>query len=119
MWVVRDKDGTLTQFVAMPIRLSKRWITTGYQKENFIRLQITLFPSLTWEDEPIEVKLMEVKMSTERNDVEKDLTQDSIDIKQLTCDYCAFFYDEGVYCNKVNMEVYKNTPACTSIILLK
>lgn len=62
MWIARDKDGTLTGFIDKP-NLAKdgAWFGGSYQASNIIRLPITLYPNLTFEDEPIEVELQEVK----------------------------------------------------------
>lgn len=54
-------------------------------------------------------------MSIERNDVEKDLIQDKIDIKELTCSECTEFLGDSSFCDYVSMEVYSNTNACTDI----
>lgn len=58
MWVARDKDGTLTLFIDKPNQsIGGAWFVGGYQATNIIRLSITMFSNLTFEDEPIEVDL--------------------------------------------------------------
>lgn len=51
MWIVRNKNGTLELSHDKPYRSGDDWMSSdwvGYLKRD-------LFPSLKWEDEPIEV----------------------------------------------------------------
>jgi len=66
MWVARDKDGTLRLFSLYcydgehrlpPVRYGNIWKSTQYLCES-IKIDRSLFPNLTWEDEPIEVEII-------------------------------------------------------------
>ncbi len=59
MWVARDKSGTL---IFSPDKLKRDKIEELWWSDNYIWLQNDiLFPNLKWEDEPLEVQLVEVK----------------------------------------------------------
>lgn len=74
MYVVRDKDGDLWLFTSKPVRVKERlnheeyeyWEKPEYPDDgddayDVIYVDSKLFPELKWEDEPIEVKLVEVR----------------------------------------------------------
>ena len=52
-WVARDGDYELCLYEEYPARGNKYWEVLG----DFWQLPPHLFPSLTWEDEPIEVEI--------------------------------------------------------------
>ena len=56
MYVARNKDGTLNLFLDFPERASTFW-ANGMR---VTRLNPKLFLNLTWHDEPVKVKLVEV-----------------------------------------------------------
>ena len=57
MWVARDKNNRLFLFGDKPLLINGEcWI--GFTK---MEIDETLFPNLKWNDEPLEVKLVEVK----------------------------------------------------------
>jgi hypothetical protein len=51
-WVCRDKDGTLCLYYKKPMRGKEEWFG-NYDRQ----LPEDCFPSLTWQDEPIEVEI--------------------------------------------------------------
>ena len=51
-WVCRDKDGTLCLYYKKPMRGKEEWFG-NYDRQ----LPEDSFPSLTWQDEPIEVEI--------------------------------------------------------------
>lgn len=51
-WVCRDEDGTLCLYYTKPMRGEKEWFG-NYDRQ----LPEDSFPSLTWQDEPIEVEI--------------------------------------------------------------
>lgn len=51
-WVCRDKDGTLCLYYKKPMRGKEEWFGI-YDRQ----LPEDSFPSLTWQDEPIEVEI--------------------------------------------------------------
>lgn len=59
MWIARDTDGTLKGYNERPIREGTWWQIRHYLENEYyqdtIILDRTLFPNLTWEDEPVEV----------------------------------------------------------------
>ena len=66
MWVARDKDGTLNLWFNKPKRAVNFWYCQQKQDgwkgtEEFIQNKHEIdgkqFPKLTWDDEPIEVKI--------------------------------------------------------------
>lgn len=68
MWVARDKNGTLHLWFNRPYRAYDYWFgrqtQDGWnQKEEYIQnkheIDSKLFPYLKWEDEPIEVSIIE------------------------------------------------------------
>lgn len=85
MWVARDKNGTLKVWKLKPSReviictsnkgdkiYNEFWDETndGYNgdipfyPDDYFKIDTSLFPFLTWEDEPIEVELVEVNKCT-------------------------------------------------------
>lgn len=71
MWIARDKDGSLWLYDEKPIREEKCsvWINeSNITDEGIGVLQPTMFPSLKWEDEPIEVDLLP-KGKTNKTDI--------------------------------------------------
>lgn len=69
MWVARDKDGELSLYTHKPHRSNvpgwnhESWDIVCGEKEfcDFLDLDPTLFPDLTWDDEPIEVEIVRKK----------------------------------------------------------
>lgn len=57
LWIARDKDGTLIMFHEKPIRCGDYWGTSD--NNEVFTITEGLFPNLKWEDEPIEVSLIE------------------------------------------------------------
>lgn len=51
-WVARDEDGTLCLYYKKPMRGKEEWFG-NYDRQ----LPEGTFPSLTWQDEPIEVEI--------------------------------------------------------------
>lgn len=84
MWIARDKDGTLSLYRDKPVRAGiepYRW--WGDEVDGF-DLDSSLFPNLTWEDEPIEVDLTIIepfhfKLSDESKSIIEKNTGYSID----------------------------------------
>lgn len=59
MWIARDKNGNLNLFQTKPIRMcGYKWEEDVIYKHS-IEIDNNLFPNLTWDDEPIEVDLIE------------------------------------------------------------
>ncbi|MBO4531462.1 MAG: hypothetical protein J5767_12595 [Paludibacteraceae bacterium] len=61
MWVARDKDESLWLYTSKPIRLCgvHRWrVEIGDALNNQFKLCEEIFPSLRWDNEPVEVKLI-------------------------------------------------------------
>lgn len=62
MWVARDEDRRLFVYLKKPCRGNNgTWDTESLDDCDFFQINGAFFPSLKWEDEPIEVKLVEVK----------------------------------------------------------
>ena len=69
MFVARDRDGELFVFKDKPIRSSNEnlspawdcWDVDGINGDLAMELNKGLFPNLRWEDEPIEVRLKELR----------------------------------------------------------
>ena len=61
LWVARDWDGMLYVYFNKPIRdtVWKEWNSD----EDSLSIDDSLFPDLTWEDEPLEVMLTPVMKS--------------------------------------------------------
>ena len=60
MWVARDKDGSLAVF--NDPQPPTRQVCNGHEEwdgHNFMYIDPSLFPNLKWEDEPIEVSIIE------------------------------------------------------------
>jgi hypothetical protein len=64
MWIARDKDGQLTLFTNKPHRCTdvgwdnESWDVVSMDEfTDMMILNPTLFPNLTWKNEPIEVEL--------------------------------------------------------------
>lgn len=55
-WVARDENGQVWLYAQRPFRNHTVWTTD--KGRYFIRIYDTLFPSLRWEDEPIEVEII-------------------------------------------------------------
>ena len=65
MWIARDKDGELNLYTHKPNRCTavgwnnESWdIQSTDEYVNFMTLDPSMFPELTWDDEPIEVELV-------------------------------------------------------------
>lgn len=58
MWVARNKDGTLNFFSKVPDRLGVSWCVGDNVSTYHCKLDSTLFPELTWNNEPIEIELV-------------------------------------------------------------
>lgn len=104
MWVARDEDGSLCICNTKPIRISKKWYKGYWDHDEFDgMLEIkdkSLFPNLTWEDEPIEVSLVPNKI--DKGDKERKESAKK-DIKEYTAEEIYYFekganpdYDEWV-----------------------
>lgn len=59
MWVARDKDNSLWFFTDKPKRNTYTW--TSRSQTSQCEILMDLFTNLKWEDEPIEVSLIENK----------------------------------------------------------
>ncbi len=60
MWVARDMDGSLWSYQNKPERIEFCWgVSLGSDCAR--KMQDGLLSNLKWEDEPIEVELVEVK----------------------------------------------------------
>lgn len=113
MWVARDKDGELVLYKGRPVRGSldkDKWVSFGSTWENFT-IDESLFPSLKWEDEPLEVDLVE------------KTHKDDIVTREIQCDCCdkTFTYlPQDVISFKSLGEDYKIVicPNCKSRIFL-
>lgn len=59
MWVARDKDGSLWLYTSKPNRQCKvyRWTSENVLFTS-MRLCEDIFPSLKWDNEPVEVKII-------------------------------------------------------------
>ena len=55
LWFARDFEGELLAFYKKPERKLRYWVSDRY-----IEIDDSLFPDLTWEDEPLEVVLTPV-----------------------------------------------------------
>jgi hypothetical protein len=60
MWVARDEDGELYLHTDKPIRHAYSGMFVDTVFGHSVKIKETLFPKLKWEDEPIEIKLVEV-----------------------------------------------------------
>jgi len=64
MFVARDKDNELRVYTKKPIRWKEYniWYVPedddGYPQDYELKIDQSLFPELTWKDEPIEVDLV-------------------------------------------------------------
>ncbi len=56
LWVARDQSGLLIAHSTPPSRLANWWKVPSITDTSWI-LSSTLFPELTWEDEPLEVEV--------------------------------------------------------------
>lgn len=94
MWVARNKDGSLELFEGRPYRMDKDSVVPEEYREGHWAyysihsvigphtiqhfsskmLNSKLFPELTWEDEPVEVELIEKKHIE--------------DTKEMQCNFC-------------------------------
>lgn len=63
MWVARDKDNSLWLFTDKPKRNPYTW--TSRSQSTQLEIPMGLFTSLKWEDEPIEVGLIELNSTNE------------------------------------------------------
>lgn len=85
MWVARDKSGILTLFISKPVKVKsypdkdEYWDTSDIY-ESCITIDKELFPELTFEDGPIEVKL---------------ISEDKID-DELNTMFCNLCIDYGI-----------------------
>lgn len=62
MWIARDKDGTLWLFVKnFPYRRSSYWEDYIDLDESKVELDSTLYPNITWENNPEEVQIIPTK----------------------------------------------------------
>jgi hypothetical protein len=59
MYLTRDRDGKLFLHKKTPYRSNQEWLSCDAESCGFVLKN--LFPNLKWEDEPLEVELMEVK----------------------------------------------------------
>lgn len=60
MWIARDRDGCLYLFHRKPVRHKNMymcWDLPYNDAREPMLLDKSLFPNLTWDDEPIEVEL--------------------------------------------------------------
>jgi len=60
MWVARDRDDSLTLAESKPYIADS---SKGFYKHtgHYFEINSSLFPNLKWEDEPLEVELVEAK----------------------------------------------------------
>lgn len=71
MWVARDKNGALYLYEHKPTGKYGSWFDLEADDADFlIRLDDSRFPELKWEDEPIEVDIIQ-----KSSDVAKRLTE--------------------------------------------
>lgn len=56
LWVARNENGNLYLFQNKPNRSTHYWFSLNMQ----FQINITSFPSLTWESEPIKVTLKQI-----------------------------------------------------------
>lgn len=69
MWVARDKSGRLRVYLNKPFRFTEFWCSNDKMSVskhmdieiNVIPIDSTLFPDLTFEDEPLEICLVPQK----------------------------------------------------------
>ena len=75
MWVAREESGRLFLFESKPIKNVKcpgLWVNDNVTTP-IMEIDANLFPYVTWEDEPIEVKLYsDVEISEIKSDSYKD-----------------------------------------------
>ncbi|SDB77168.1 hypothetical protein SAMN05192581_101835 [Bacteroides ovatus] len=58
MYIARDKDGDLYLYKKQPVKYSESW-QLSKTSNDWIKLDSSLFPEVTWEDEePTEVELV-------------------------------------------------------------
>lgn len=59
-WICRDKDGELTIFGEYPERDgdSSWWLGNVADRSGFLIIDSDLFPSLTWQDDPLEIEII-------------------------------------------------------------
>lgn len=58
MYIARDKDGDLYLYKKQPVKYSESW-QPSKTSNDWIKLDSSLFPEVTWEDEePTEVELV-------------------------------------------------------------
>jgi len=63
MWIARDESGELCLFKAKPIRGSDAgWFTTHPQNREYLELPPSLYPEITWENSPKEVKSIKIEV---------------------------------------------------------
>lgn len=65
MWIARDKDDSLWLYNEKPVRNEEEndWTISSPTDNAVGKLYSTMFPELKWEDEPVEVDLVDVNKS--------------------------------------------------------
>ncbi|AAR34939.1 hypothetical protein KIP69_07830 [Geobacter sulfurreducens] len=58
MYLARDKNNDLYLFEALPIRGSECWWAEKGVDGTYLRLNPVLYPEVTWDKEPLPVRLM-------------------------------------------------------------
>lgn len=102
MWVARDKNKELWFYKKKPTRYEYSHIWANYspkhrKKRYGLRIDDRLFPNLTWEDEPIEIELVDknwntLKMSARCHNCKKEFDYTEEDITKdvwVKCPDCG------------------------------
>ena len=59
MWIARDEDGTLNLFTEFkPHRVDGLWINDSLSDDYYIQLDESLFPEITYHNNPVEVSII-------------------------------------------------------------
>lgn len=61
MWIARDRDGQLCLWDICPKRRNGHWGPGAPILQHWLELDSSMFPHLTWEDEPLECDLIATK----------------------------------------------------------
>jgi hypothetical protein len=61
MWVARDENDRLYLYIGSKPERTEHYWGCRESEDRYLELPYNMFPKLRWEDEPLEVELVEVK----------------------------------------------------------
>lgn len=108
MWIARNKEGLLRAFFKKPIRFENVWNSVEWYdvnsrtsvEKNVITLDDSLFPKLTWEDEPLEVELTAMSQFERFIDDVIHMYISSREDDRFSCDAERIRYIQDTMCGK-------------------